>query len=67
MASWQTGMKVDPVALASIGCYSEVYGLEEQQNLCNLYASLGYLEDAPNLVINIIAIMDYYFRRRKDD
>lgn len=67
MAAWQTGMQVDPVALVSFGCYSETYGSAEQQNLCNLYASLGYLEDAPNMAINIAAIMDYYFRRRKND
>ena len=67
MASWETGMKVDPVALVSLGCYSEVYGQAEQQNLCNLFASLGYFEDAPNITINIVAIMDYYFKRRKND
>jgi hypothetical protein len=60
-------MAVDPVALVSCGVYSETYGSAEQQNLCNLYASLGYMEDAPNISINIAAIMDYYLRRRKND
>ncbi|MHA2163965.1 MAG: hypothetical protein ACYS5F_15620 [Planctomycetota bacterium] len=67
MASWETGMKVDPVALASVGCYSETYGNAEQKNLCNLFASLGFIEDAVNISINIAAIMDYYLRRRKND
>jgi hypothetical protein len=40
-------MKVDPVALTSCGVYSEVYGVGEEGNLANLFASLGYLEDAP--------------------
>ncbi len=62
MASWETGMKVDPVAVASIGCYSEVFGSAEQQTLCNLFASKGYLEDAPNVAINIAAIMDYFIQ-----
>ena len=65
MAAWETGMKVDPVALASVGCYSETYGNAEQQNLCNLFTSLGYIEDAPNADISITAIMDYYFKRRE--
>ena len=59
---WSTGMKVDPVALASLGCYSETYGNAEQQNLCNLYASLGYIEDAPNLHVIITVFLDYYRR-----
>jgi hypothetical protein len=66
MSGWQTGMGVDPVALAALGCYSETYGSTEQANLCNLYASLGMIEDAPNVSINIIAIVDYYFKLRKN-
>ena len=47
MASWQAGMKVDPVALASCGVYSETYGMAQRINTANLFASLGYVEDAP--------------------
>jgi hypothetical protein len=61
--SWQTGMKVDPVALATFGSYTETYGSSEPANIANLYASLGYFEDAPNVTINIVAIMDYYLRK----
>jgi hypothetical protein len=56
MAAWETGMKVDPVALAMVGCYSETYGDAEQQNICNLFASLGFIEDAANVALNIAAI-----------
>lgn len=65
MAGWQTGCKVDTVAYSSLGCYSKVYGVGEEANIANEYASWGLLEDAPNLAISIVAIMDYYFRRRK--
>lgn len=62
--AWQDGMGVDPVALSSLGCYTETYGSATLQNICNLYASLGYIEDAPNITINIVAIMEAYKRRR---
>jgi len=48
MASWQSAMKVDPVAFTSAGVYSEVYGVGEEGNVANLFASLGLLEDAPD-------------------
>jgi len=63
--AWQDGMKVDPVAIASLGCYSESYGAAEQKNLCNLYASWGYIEDAVNTAINIAAIVWAYHRQRE--
>jgi len=47
MASWETGMKVDPVAYASFGFYSEVYGVGEEANIANLFVSTGMFEDAP--------------------
>ena len=47
MASWETAMKVDPVAIASFGFYSEVYGVGEEANIANQVASWGMLEDAP--------------------
>lgn len=62
--AWQTGMKVDPVAYVTLGNYSETYGAGEEANLANLFASLGMIEDAPNLSYNITVLMDYYFRRR---
>jgi hypothetical protein len=48
-------MKVDPVALCSAGVYSEVYGVGEEGNIANLFASLGMIEDAPLGVITAIA------------
>jgi len=47
MASWETAMKVDPVAYATFGFYSEVFGLGEEGNIANQVASMGMLEDAP--------------------
>ena len=38
---------LDTVAIASLGVYSELYGLNEEGNIANLYVSFGYLEDAP--------------------
>jgi hypothetical protein len=43
---------IDTVAAASFGCYSETYGQAEQQNLCNLFASCGLLEDAPAFTLD---------------
>ena len=47
MASWESGMKVDPVAIASCGVYSETYGVGEEANIANLFGSIGLIEDAP--------------------
>ena len=38
---------IDTVAIASLGFYSETYGVGEEANVANLYVSFGYLEDAP--------------------
>jgi len=38
---------LDTVAIASLGVYTETYGVDEEANLANLYASFGLLEDAP--------------------
>lgn len=38
---------LDTVAVASLGVYSELYGLGEEANIANLYCSFGLLEDIP--------------------
>ena len=58
---------VDLVAIASLGCYTETYGAAQPANRANLYASLGFIEDAISDDIQIAAIFDYYFRRRKNE
>jgi hypothetical protein len=55
---------IDPVAVASHGVYTETYGSTAPANIANLYASRGYLEDAPNVFIKLINIMMSYVRRR---
>ena len=45
---------LDTVAIASLGVYSELYGLNEEGNLANLYVSFGYLEDAPNAPVVVV-------------
>lgn len=64
--AWQGGMDVDPVAYATLGNYTETYGVGEEANLANLFASWGMLEDAPNISFNIVPLMDYYFKRRNE-
>jgi len=66
MASWETGMKVDPVAYTSFGNYSEVYGSAAPANRANEFVSWGMIEDAPNVSYNIAVLMDYYFKRRNE-
>jgi len=56
-------MSVDTVGFASIGVYSETYGSAELKNRCNLFASYGVFCDAPNILLKIAVIMDYYKRR----
>jgi len=65
MANWETTMKVDPVAYSSLGNYSEVSGASDEGAIANLFATLGMVEDAPDLTIRICSLMDYYFRRRE--
>jgi len=47
--TWEAGMKVDPIAYASFGFYSESYGVGEEGNTANLFSSAGLIEDAPDL------------------
>ncbi len=39
---------IDTVAFVSNGLYSETYGLGEEQNIANLFASQGMIEDLPS-------------------
>jgi hypothetical protein len=57
---------LDTVAIASFGNYTKTYGSGSPANIANLHASLGFIEDAVNVSINIVAVMMYYIRRRKD-
>jgi len=59
------GCGVDLCAFVTQGAYSEYYGQAGLQNLCNLFAFYGLLEDAPNVAILIANIMDFYKRRRE--
>jgi hypothetical protein len=59
MASWESGMKVDPVAFCSFGVYSEVYGAGEEANIANQFASLGMLEDAPAIAAGVSRIRKF--------
>jgi hypothetical protein len=63
--SLQNGL--DLVAIASFGTYTETYGSSNPANIANLYASLGYLEDAPNVSFAIATLVMYYKRRFDDD
>lgn len=41
---------IDTVAIATGGVYSETYGSTAPGTIANLYASCGFLEDAPEYV-----------------
>jgi hypothetical protein len=55
---------IDTVSIATFGVYTETYGSGAPANIANLYASRGFLENAPNITIKIINIVMSYFRRR---
>lgn len=57
---------LDTVGIISHGAFTETYGSTAMANICNLYASLGFLEDAPNLLTRIANIVIYYARRRRE-
>ena len=42
---------LDTMAIATIGVYSANYGAAHPGNIANLFASLGFLEDAPGASI----------------
>ncbi len=54
---------IDPTAIAALGVYTETYGSSSPANIANLYASLGLLEDAPNVSFNIIPLVMHLLRR----
>jgi len=56
---------LDTVAIISTGVYTETYNSSAPGNIANLYASLGYFEDAPNVLVKIVNIMMYYLKRRE--
>lgn len=56
---------LDTVGIISGGSFTKTYGVGEEGNLANIYASRGLLEDAPNTAIKIINIVMSYFRRRE--
>lgn len=39
---------IDTVAIATLGIYSKTYGSGAAATLANLFASFGFLEDAPD-------------------
>lgn len=48
------------MAYGTLGNYTETYGVGEEGNIANLFASWGMLEDAPNLDYNIPVLMHHY-------
>lgn len=38
---------IDTVAVASLGVYTETYGAADPNEIANIFASRGYLEEAP--------------------
>ena len=53
---------IDTVAIISHGVFTKTYGVDEEANLANLYASQGYLEDAPNLAHKFLNLVYHYMR-----
>ena len=49
---------LETTAIITFGVYSKVYGVSNPANLANLFASLGYLEDAPALAVGVILKID---------
>ncbi len=58
---------LDTVGIITDGVWTKTYGSGSAGNIANLFASDGYLEDAPNLTIKIINIVMSFFRRRFND
>lgn len=62
---------IDTVAVASFGVYTETYGAANKGAIANLYASLGYLEDAPLPTLGggfskyLLGITNFFRRRRR--
>ena len=43
---------LDTVSIASLGFYSEIYGVGEEANVANLYVTFGYIEDLAEEVVS---------------
>lgn len=54
---------LDTCAIISYGVFTKNYGAAAPAAIANLYASLGFMEDAPNVEIKILQIMMYYYRK----
>ena len=59
---------IDTVAIVSRGYYTETYGAANPGNIANLFASWGYLEDAPDYTTitgGLLKKLNWFFRRRR--
>ena len=54
---------LDTVGIISGGVFSKTFGVGEEGNLANLYASRGLLEDAPNVAVKWLNIVYHYMHR----
>lgn len=48
---------LDTVGICSIGNWTKTYGSGSPGAIANLHASIGYLEDAPNIAIKVVTII----------
>ncbi len=56
---------LDTVSISTFGVFSKTYGSTNLKLRCNLFASLGFLEDAPIVGVKIINIVIRYIRMRR--
>ena len=58
---------LDHVAIVTAGVYTKTYGSTNKANIANLYASFGFLEDAPTLILiplkNVVKIVGSAFKK----
>lgn len=52
---------IDPTGIASLGVYTETYGVGEERYIANIYASFGYLENAPGGASDWGKHIEYWF------
>lgn len=58
---------LDTVAILTLGSYTETYkGAGNQARINNLYASLGFLEIAPNISAGLLTLFMNYYRRLRN-
>jgi len=58
---------IETTAFVSGGVYATEYGAATLQNICNLFAFYGIIEDAPNVTVALARLAIYYFKRRRND